>query len=175
MANLKKSRLANKAWFDKKKRLRPEAAPINKGNMVLLHDTKLDNQHTDKLADRWGGPFIVHRILDGGAYVLTELDGTRLEGAYSGNRLKRYWEREPAKRVKEHKEGKNVAVMDNDMEIDVEDNNVVTEEDETEGVNDVDAEEDVEDMEVEKEVETEVNDIEKEDLISKSGFFVLIP
>ena len=43
-----------------------------------------------------------------------------------------------------------------------------TEEDETEGVN-------VEDTEVEKEVETEVDDIEKENLILKGGFFVLIP
>ena len=58
-----------------------------------------------------------------------------------------------------------------------------TEEDETEGVNDVDMEENVEDTEVEKEVDTEVekevetegDDKEKEDLISKSGFFVLIP
>ena len=114
-------------------------------------------------------------MLDGGAYVLTELDGSRLEGAYAGNRLKRYWEREPAKCVEEHKEGKNEAETDNDMEIDVEDSNVDTEEDEIEGVNDMDAEEDVEDTEVEKEVETEVDDIEKEDLISKSGFFVLIP
>ena len=39
----------------------------------------------------------------------------------------------------------------------------------------MDTEEDVEDTKVKKEVETEVDDIEKEDLISKSGFFVLIP
>jgi transposase InsO family protein len=93
--NLKKSRLANKTWFDKNKRLRPETAPINKGDLVLLHDTRLDNQHTDKLADRWGGPYLVKRVLDGGAYVLTELDGSRLEGSYAGNRLKRYWARDP--------------------------------------------------------------------------------
>ena len=114
---------------------------------------------------------------------MTEMDGTRLDGAYAGNRIKRHWEREPAKRVEEHKEGKNGAETDDDMEIDMEDSNVDTEEDETEGVNDVDTEEDVEDTEVEKEVEkeveteveTEVDDTEKEDLISKSGFFVLIP
>ena len=93
VANLKKSRLANKTWFDKTKRLRPETAPINEKDLVLLHDTRLDNQHTDKLADRWGGPYLVMRVLDGGAYVLTELDGTRLEGSYAGNRLKRYWAR----------------------------------------------------------------------------------
>ena len=61
-------------WFDKHRRLRPETAIINIGDLVLLHDTKLDNQHTDKLTDRWGGPYKVLRILDGGTHVLTELD-----------------------------------------------------------------------------------------------------
>ena len=36
---------------------------------------------------------VVHDM-DGGAYLLTEIDGTRLEGIYSGNRLKRHWARE---------------------------------------------------------------------------------
>ena len=104
VANLKKSRLANKTWFDKSKRLRPETAPINEKDLVLLHDTRLDNQHTDKLADRWGGPYLVKRVLDGGAYVLTELEGTRLEGSYAGNRLKRYWARVTAESEDENEE-----------------------------------------------------------------------
>ena len=90
VANLKKSRLANKAWFNKKKRLHLETALINKKNMVLIYDTKVDNQHTDKLADRWGGPFLVYRILDGGANILTEVEGTRLEGTYARNWPKWY-------------------------------------------------------------------------------------
>ena len=36
MANLKKTRLAKKSWFDKKKRLLPETALISKVNMVLI-------------------------------------------------------------------------------------------------------------------------------------------
>ena len=50
--NLKKSRLSNKAWFDRNKRLSPERAIIHESDLVLLHDTKLDNQYTDKLADK---------------------------------------------------------------------------------------------------------------------------
>ena len=90
MATLKRNRLVNKAWFDKKKRLRPETAKIHKGDLVLLHDTKHDTQYTDKLADRWGGPYLVHKVLDGGAYVLTELDGSRLDAVYAGNRQRLY-------------------------------------------------------------------------------------
>ena len=90
VANLKKSRLAKETWFDKTKRLCPETAPMNEKDLALLHDTRLDNRHTDKLADRWEGPYLVMRVSDGGAYVLTELDSTRLERSYAGNRLKRY-------------------------------------------------------------------------------------
>ena len=50
---------------------------------MLLHDSKLDNQHTNKLADKRGGPYVVYKVLDGGAYVLSELDGTELNGAFA--------------------------------------------------------------------------------------------
>ena len=97
--NLKKRRLSNKAWFDNSKRLRPETAIIYENDLVLLHDTKLDNQYTDKLADKWGGPYRVHKILDSGAYMLPELDGAELDGAYAGNRLKKHWLRSKQKEV----------------------------------------------------------------------------
>ena len=50
---------------------------------------------------------MVHKILDGRTYVLTELDGSRLDGAYAENRLKRYWAWEPAEDV-EQSVGKTV-------------------------------------------------------------------
>ena len=50
--NLEKSRLAGKTCFDKKKRLQPETSKIHKGDLVLVHDYRLDKQHTEKLADR---------------------------------------------------------------------------------------------------------------------------
>ena len=102
--NLKKSKLSNKAWFDKSKRLRPETAIIYENDLGLLHDTKLDNQYTDKLADKWGGPYRVLKILDGGAYVLIELDGAELDGAYAGNRLKKYWLRSTQKEIEKEVE-----------------------------------------------------------------------
>ena len=88
--NLKNSRLSNKEWFDQHKRLRPKTAIIHENNLVLLHETKLENQHTDKLSDKWGGPYVVLKIFDGGTYVLTELDRVKLDGSYAGNRLKKY-------------------------------------------------------------------------------------
>ena len=97
--NLKKSRLSYKAWFDKSKRLCPQTAIISQNDLVLLHITKLDNPYTDKLADKWGSPYRVHKILDGGACVLAELDGAKLDVVYAGNRLKKYWLRSTQKEV----------------------------------------------------------------------------
>ena len=172
VTNLKKSRLANKAWFDKKKRLRPETALIDTGNLVLLHDTKLDNQHTAKLADKWGGPYLVHRIRDGGAYVLKEVDETLLEGAYAGNRLKRYWEREPAYDAQKNGvEEKGEAQEKEEEEAETEAGEDIETEVETEV--ETETEEDTE-SEGETGVREEENDTEKRKLISRSGFFVRI-
>ena len=102
--NLKRSRLSNKAWFDKSKRLRPKTAIIYENDLVLLHYPKLYNQYTDKLADKWGGPYPVLKILDGGAYVLTESDGAKLDEAYARNRLKKYWLRSTQKEVEKEQE-----------------------------------------------------------------------
>ena len=97
--NLEKSRLAGKTWFDKKKRLRPETSKIHKVDLVLVHDSRLDKQHTEKLADRWGGPYIVEKVHNGGAYVLKESDGSELKIAVTGNRLKRYRSKETNKQA----------------------------------------------------------------------------
>ena len=112
--NLKASRLKNNEYFDKNKSLNSETAIISEKDLFLLHDTKLENQHTNKLADNWDGPYIVHKILDGGAYVLTDLYGTEL-GAYAGNRLKNYWQRnEEEKNQKGNEKGLNTFYCDDD-------------------------------------------------------------
>ena len=36
----------------------------------LVHDSRLDKYYTQKLADRWGRPYIVEKVNDGGGYVL---------------------------------------------------------------------------------------------------------
>jgi len=46
------------------------------------------------LADRWEGPYVVTRILDGGVYGLRELDGTEAKSLVAGSRLKKFWNRD---------------------------------------------------------------------------------
>lgn len=74
-------------------RMRAEAhrlrkSPLEPGTWVLLHETWLDNQHGNKNALRWAGPYVVHQHFPSGSYALRELDGTILAGSVAGSRLK---------------------------------------------------------------------------------------
>ena len=57
------SREANREYFDKNRRHRPEGEnhELRGGDLVLLHDMKLDMSHSHKLSNRWSGPY---RIAD---------------------------------------------------------------------------------------------------------------
>ena len=94
-ANQRKSREANKAYFDAHHHRRPDQlhTTISSGDYVLLHDTRLEQSHSHKLADRWNGPYEVIDVSkkgDRGTYKLAELDGTPLAGYHSGDRLKKF-------------------------------------------------------------------------------------
>ena len=91
----RKSRQANKAYFDKHRRQRPEQphTAIGLADYVLLHDTRLDRSHSHKLSDRWTGPYKVTDVSkqeDRGTYQLAELDGTVLGGYFPGDRIKKF-------------------------------------------------------------------------------------
>jgi hypothetical protein len=91
----RKSREANREYFDKNRRRRPDNInhTIHLGDLVLLHDTKFESSHSHKLSNRWSGPYKVtdtKRKDDRGTYKLAELDGTELEGFFSGDRIKKF-------------------------------------------------------------------------------------
>ena len=91
----RKSREANKAYFDSHQRRRPEKPhlAIELGDHVLLHDTRLDQSHSHRLHDWWVGPYRitdVSRKKERGTYQLAELDGVVLEGYFPGDRLKKF-------------------------------------------------------------------------------------
>ena len=91
----RKSREANKAYFDSHWRRRPEKphTTIELGDHVLLHCTWLDQSHSHKLHDRWIGPYRVTDVLrkkERGTYQLAELDEVVLEGYFPSDRLKMF-------------------------------------------------------------------------------------
>ena len=87
--NVRKSRLRNKAYFDKNRRERLEVLKI--GDLVLLYNSVLDKQWSQKLKNKWLGPYRIRDIAeDRGTYLLDELDGTQLEGIIAGDRIKKF-------------------------------------------------------------------------------------
>lgn len=68
--------------------------PLRSGDLVLVKNSALEVQHGRKMEDRWLGPFRMVKRTSQGAYVLDELDGTRLKLAVAGNRVKRYYQRD---------------------------------------------------------------------------------
>ena len=178
VATRKRWRVANKAWCNKKKKLHVEKTTIHKGDLVLHYDTKLDNQHTDKLADHWVGPYLVHKVLDRGAYVLTELDGSRPDRAYTGNCLKRNWAPEPAEDVERSmeetvEENSDIDIgADSDIDVDA-DGNADSNMGNAETGDCMEYEGDVEDMGSQDEGSQDKTNQEVETGKNK-GFFVLI-
>lgn len=87
---VRKNRLANKRFFDRHRRVRRQ--PLLVDDLVLLHNTRLEKQWSDKLRNRWLGPYRIKEVrLDRGTYKLAELDGALLSGVFPGERLKRFF------------------------------------------------------------------------------------
>jgi len=87
--NIRKNRLKNKAYFDKNRCERVDK--IGVGDMVLLYNSSLDKQWSQKLKNRWLGPYRIREIVeDRGTYLLDELDGTKLDGIFAGDRIKKF-------------------------------------------------------------------------------------
>jgi len=81
-----KSRLRNKAYFHKNRWERVQTIEI--GDMVLLYNSSLDKQWSQKLKNKWLGPYTIREIGETGTYLLNELDETELQGIFAGDRIK---------------------------------------------------------------------------------------
>ena len=64
--------------------------PLNTGDIVLQHDTKLTKQWSHRVKDRWFGPFVIDGQHDGGSYYLKEVDGTPRAIPVAASRLRRF-------------------------------------------------------------------------------------
>lgn len=64
---------------------------LEKGDLVLVHNTPLNKSHSDKLGFRWLGPFRIQEALGNGSYKIEELDGTAFRYPVHGNRIKIYY------------------------------------------------------------------------------------
>jgi hypothetical protein len=106
LLRLERLRTQNQQYLDERRVLR--TSPLRERELVLLHDTRLEDDLTaaNKLRFRWTGPYRITRDFGNGSYELSELDGTTYRQmnpdstAINGNRLKRFhyralWENPP--------------------------------------------------------------------------------
>ena len=58
---------------------------------MLLHYSSRDKQWSQKLKNKWLGPYKIREIGKTGTYLLNKLDGTELQGIFTGDRIKKFF------------------------------------------------------------------------------------
>ena len=66
---------------------------IEKGDLVLRYNSRLDNTFQKKFQIKWEGPFSVVDKFENGTYQLADLGGTKHKYRVNGYRLKKYFAR----------------------------------------------------------------------------------
>ena len=64
---------------------------FNKGNLILIYDQYNDKTRKGNLESMFYGPYIIHRCLNKGAYLLVDSDGHLLKNPHNGLYLKRFY------------------------------------------------------------------------------------
>ncbi|XP_015170278.1 uncharacterized protein [Solanum tuberosum] len=60
------------------------------GQQVLKHIFPHQDEYKGKFAPNWQGPYMVRKVLSGGALVLSEMDGTEWTKPINSDAVKRY-------------------------------------------------------------------------------------
>ncbi|XP_015163078.1 uncharacterized protein [Solanum tuberosum] len=61
------------------------------GQFVLKRIFPHQNEYKGKFAPNWQGPYMVRKVLSGGALVLSEMDGTEWPKSINSDAVKRYY------------------------------------------------------------------------------------
>lgn len=92
LAGLRKTREKNIEYFNKRLNVRRES--LKARDLVLLYNSKTENDLSGKLDPFYTGPYRVMRDLGNGTYVVADLDGATFKNPITGNRLKLYIQRD---------------------------------------------------------------------------------
>ncbi|XP_049369604.1 uncharacterized protein LOC125834510 [Solanum verrucosum] len=61
------------------------------GQLIIKHIFPHHNEYKGKFAPNWQGPYMVRKVLSGGALVLSEMDGTEWPKPINSDAVKRYY------------------------------------------------------------------------------------
>ena len=70
-----------------------QAQTFHLGDKIMVHRTSLQNRYDVKFEPKWKGPYIIHQVLDKGAYKIKILEGKILKHEAHGNHLKKFHEK----------------------------------------------------------------------------------
>lgn len=88
--NLTKAQVKQKGYHDEKYKIKEE---FEIGEKVLLYEAWREKQWSEKLQEKWKGPYVIHEKLLNGSYRLKELNGQVLKTPQNGKWLKKYQDR----------------------------------------------------------------------------------
>ena len=61
------------------------------GDLVLKRILPIQEEAKGKFAPNWQGPFVVHKVLSGGALILAEMDGQLFPQPLNADMVKRFF------------------------------------------------------------------------------------
>ena len=70
---------------------RVRARNFEVGQLVFERNFPHQDEHKGKFAPNWQGPYMVHKVLSGGALILSEMDGTVWPMPINSDVVKRYY------------------------------------------------------------------------------------
>lgn len=88
---LRKSRLTSKSQFEKRFAFRIKQETFQKGDLVLVRNTRIEKELNRKTKPRYLGPYEVVRQTQKGSYVVKELDGSVSRSGIAAFRLLKYF------------------------------------------------------------------------------------
>ena len=87
---LEKHRCHSKEIFEEKFKYLFHKMEFSPGQLVLMRNSAIEKSLDRKCKPRYLGPYIIHRITQGGSYVLKELDGTQMREKVAAFRIAPY-------------------------------------------------------------------------------------
>ena len=115
---LVKARFRSKAQFERRFMRRLKRAPLKVGDLVLIRNTRIEQEMNRKHKPRYLGPYILREQRSSGTWAVNELDGTPSRSAIAGFRILPYIARNPQalKELAERQEEDSESESDSDSE-----------------------------------------------------------
>jgi len=93
--SLIKARFRSKAQFERRFMRRLRRAPLKVGDLVLIRNTRIEQEMNRKHKPRYLGPYILRQERKSGSWAISELDGTPSRTSVAGFRILPYIARNP--------------------------------------------------------------------------------